>query len=425
MVENKESSPNSMEDFFRISVRKYLPGGKDQLDKFAEMLDKKTRTKWGAPQREKVSKLKDMSDLIPPFIKVHYQVVAAGGQIHSVPSVREGVANNVGWEWQMHVQRPGQKDTDDPLLIRCRRGLFRSDCAQLTRPYLWIIDCRRGGGRHGNGHWEDEQFTRILAQLGLWMTNVERWNIIFLLPPAVFATKDLITKLKLQEGCSYRRGCWAFGHTSVDYPLNFTDGGRLEQAVEPIGDIIICLQHPVETSAKSNFVIGRRPLSLLFDDNRGEAQEPSVVDALERSPAELSRLVGSYLPRGWGLVACSISTAIPTILKSDFQGSDIIVIDDCSERVSFLYDELSNNFHGQLLMSNNIGRTNSASGSVDATEDAFPLGENDGDFYTQFHVRLPREYGTDVSTPDSNSLDLQQSSEVGEGENEDEDVEVE
>ena len=49
MVENKESSPNSMEEFFRISVRKYLPGGKDQLDRFAELLDSKTKTKWGAP----------------------------------------------------------------------------------------------------------------------------------------------------------------------------------------------------------------------------------------------------------------------------------------------------------------------------------------------------------------------------------------
>ena len=117
MVDNKESSPNSMEDFFRISVRKYLPRGKEQLDKFAELLDSKIRTKWSTPQREKVLKLKDICDLIPPFIKVHYQVVAAGGQGHNAPSIRGGVANTANWEWQLHVQRPGQSDREEPLLI--------------------------------------------------------------------------------------------------------------------------------------------------------------------------------------------------------------------------------------------------------------------------------------------------------------------
>ena len=296
----------------------------------------------------------------------------------------------------------------------------------MTRPYLWIIDCRRGGGRHGNGHWEDEQFTRVFAQLALWMTTVERWNVVFLLPPAVFATEELITKLKLPEGCSHRRGCWVFGQTLVDHPLNFTDRGRLQQAVEPIGDIIICLQHPVGTSPEPNFVTGRRRLPLLFDDNRGEAQEPSAVDVLERSPSELSRLVGSYLPRGWGLVACSMSTAISTILHSNFQGSDIIVIDNCNERVSFLYNELSNNFEGHLLMSDNIGGTDNAPRSVNATDDAIPLrreGDDDVDFYTQFNERLPREYGTDESTPDSCSSDSQRSNEAEEREDKAEDDE--
>jgi hypothetical protein len=295
----------------------------------------------------------------------------------------------------------------------------------LTRPYLWIIDCRRGGGKHGDGHWEDEQFTRVFAQLTLWMTTVKRWNVIFLLPLAVFATDELITKLKLPEGCSYQRGCWAFGQTLVDHPLNFTDGGRLQQAVEPIGDIIICFQHPVGTSVEPNFVTGHRPLPLLFNDNHGEAKEPSAVDALERSPSELSRLVGSYLPPGWGLVVCSMSTTIPTILHSNFQGSKIIVIDDCSERVSFIYEELSNNFQGHLLMSDSIGGTNNAPSSVDATEDAISLRtecDNDVD-YTRLNERLPREYGTDKATPDIHSPDSQRSSEADQGKEEEEEEE--
>ena len=80
----------------------------------------------------------------------------------------------------MHVQRPGQNVTQDPLLIRCRRGLFRSDHVKLTQSYLWRIDYRRGGGRYGNGSWEDEQLTRAFVLLALWMTDIERWNVIFL-----------------------------------------------------------------------------------------------------------------------------------------------------------------------------------------------------------------------------------------------------
>ena len=83
-----------------------------------------------------------------------------------------------------------------------------------------------------------------------------------------------------------------------------------------------------------------------------------------------------------------MSTAIPTIMHSNFQGFDIIVIDDCSERISFLYDGLSNNFRGHLLMSDNIGGTDSASRSVDAIEDAISArreGDNDVDFYTRLN----------------------------------------
>ena len=67
----------------------------------------------------------------------------------------------------MHVQKPGQNITQAPLLIRCRRGLFRSDYMKLTQSYLWIIDCRRDSGKHGNGLWKDEQLTRAFAQLVL------------------------------------------------------------------------------------------------------------------------------------------------------------------------------------------------------------------------------------------------------------------
>ena len=55
MVENNECSPDSMVDFFRISVQKYLPMGKGQLDTLGKLLDGTIKAKWTAPVREKVS----------------------------------------------------------------------------------------------------------------------------------------------------------------------------------------------------------------------------------------------------------------------------------------------------------------------------------------------------------------------------------
>lgn len=263
------------------------------------------------------------------------------------------------------------------------------------------------------------------------MTDIERWNVIFLLPPAVFANEELFRKLNLPKNCSHLHGCWAFGPASTDHHvLNFTGGGHLRQAVEPFGAIVVSMQHPIGTSPDVNFVPASRPLPVIFHDQWDEVQQPSIVDVLERSPSELSRLVGSYLPRGKGLVACSMSTAILTILQSDFQGSEIIVIDDCSERISFLYNELSNNFQGHLLISNRTCGTNNASDGVDATEDAIPRRQEediDEDEYKGLNVRLPRPYGSDESTPDIGSANNARSSEEEEDdeqEGEDEDEEV-
>ena len=115
------------------------------------------------------------------------------------------------------------------------------------------------------------------------------------------------------------RGCWALDTDSVNpYSNDFTENGRLQQTVQPIGDIVICMQHPVGTLPGPNYVSSDRLLSLVFQDLWNETQEPSEVDLLERSPTELSRLVCSYLPHGWGLVTCNISTAIRTILQGNF-----------------------------------------------------------------------------------------------------------
>ena len=112
-------------------------------------------------------------------------------------------------------------------------------------------------------------------------------------------------------------------------------------------------------------------------------------------------------------MACSMSTTIPTILQSDFHGSKIIVIDNCNERVSFLYNKLSNNFQGHLLIPNRTCGTNNAP-NVDATEDPIPRGWEDNideDEFRGLNVRLPRPYGSDESTPDTGLADDARSNE--------------
>lgn len=422
MVSNKECSPNSMEEFFHISVRKYFPGGKEQIDAFGKDLAKDTKAAWAKPTREKVSKLADISELIPTSIKVHYQDIATRTHGEVEASADEGGATTVTWKWVLQVQRPTQTSTPDHLMVRARGGLFHPDVQQLTQSYLWVVDCRRGGGRHGDGPWEEEQFTKVIAQLSAWMTGVERWNSILLLPPAVFANAELFAKLKLPEGGTQRHGCWAFGANSVDqYALNFTQGGQLQQAVEPFGGVVVYMQHPVDTSPNQNYVSGDRPLPLVFHDQWSETHQPSEGDRLERSPSELSRLVDAYLPIGWGLAAYNITTAIPTILHGGFHGSEIIVIDDSLERLNFLYTKLFVNFQGQLQIPEMTGATRSTSVGISEGEDPMNIGSEEGGSdedelgdeadtsipapYTLANVRQPREYDTDVPSPDHNSCD--------------------
>lgn len=163
MVENKECSPSTMEEFFCVPINKYFAGRSKKISEFGELLDAATITAWTAPVQAKVLKLADIGHLIPPFIKSCFINVGTNG----------GAPTTANWEWQIHVQTLDQKDTQHPLLIRCTRGLFGADHIQLDKSCLWVIDCRRGGRRHGNGLWGDEELFRAFAQLRLWMTNIE------------------------------------------------------------------------------------------------------------------------------------------------------------------------------------------------------------------------------------------------------------
>jgi hypothetical protein len=67
------------------------------------------------------------------------------------------------------------------------------------------------------------------------------------------------------------------------------------------------------------------------------------------------------LPNDWALVADGISTAIPTIITSEFCGSEVIVLEDSATRAIFLYNELGHLViqpQGPTVVPSEIGRRN-------------------------------------------------------------------
>ena len=160
-------------------------------------------------------------------------------------------------------------------MIRCRRGFFRADIVPLRQSFLWIIDYRRGGGRHDNGEWEDIHFHKAFAQLMRWMTDIEHWNAIFLLLAGVQCTPKFIVKLDLPEDCTHLRRCWSFKSIPGNYLFTCKEGGHVVREVEALSDIIVCLKHPVRTSIAPNLGADSGTLPLAFSDLRGEARQPS------------------------------------------------------------------------------------------------------------------------------------------------------
>ena len=77
---------------------------------------------------------------------------------------------------------------------------------------------------------------------------------------------------------------------------------------------------------------------------------PQVEDKLERMPMELKRLVQMYLPRSWRLVTLGITMAVPGILETAFQGSEVIIMEGASTRTQFVYNRLQQVYGENMMM---------------------------------------------------------------------------
>jgi hypothetical protein len=112
-----------------------------------------------------------------------------------------------------------------------------------------------------------------------------------------------------------------------------------------------------------NFREGGQIMPRVFMEKWIEDCIPNQADKLERSPKLLKTLViqKNFLPNDWALVADGISTAIPTIITSEFCGSEVIVLKDSATRATFLYNELGHLIippQGPTVVLSEIGRRN-------------------------------------------------------------------
>jgi hypothetical protein len=140
-------------------------------------------------------------------------------------------------------------------------------------------------------------------------------------------------------------------------------GNNIIRAVEPLEGIGFVFYCPEGEDPTMNFREGGQIMPRVFMEKWIEDCIPNQADKLERSPKLLKTLViqKNFLPNDWALVADGISTAIPTIITSEFCGSEVIVLKDSATRATFLYNELGHLIippQGPTVVLSEIGRRN-------------------------------------------------------------------
>jgi hypothetical protein len=87
-VQSRIDRLKSIVEFLAILVERFVKQGQRQVKVLADAIDKKIQNVWAAPVARSLATLKKFEDLIPPFIRQHYEDVARGGQwISGVPPV--------------------------------------------------------------------------------------------------------------------------------------------------------------------------------------------------------------------------------------------------------------------------------------------------------------------------------------------------
>jgi hypothetical protein len=138
-------------------------------------------------------------------------------------------------------------------------------------------------------------------------------------------------------------------------------GNNIIRAMESLGGIGFVFYCPKGEDPTMNFREGGQIMPHVFMEKWRKDCIPNQADKLGRSPKLLKTLMKNFLPNEWALVADGISTAIPSIITSEFCRSEVIVLEDSATRATFLYNELGHLIippQGPTVVPSEIGRRN-------------------------------------------------------------------
>ena len=140
--------------------------------------------------------------------------------------------------------------------IKIGDSILKNDSGIFGRSALWVFDYRNGPTY---GYWTQTEYTSIMKKIESWMKDVQRWNVIFMLPVGenVKHIQNLIGLNNISEYFIHV-GTYIFGPQSETTSFVVKDGPKCMSKFSPNGQFIVILRDPPNTSLENNFANDKR-----------------------------------------------------------------------------------------------------------------------------------------------------------------------
>ena len=150
----------------------------------------------------------------------------------------------------------------------------------------------------------------------LWMRDVQCWNVIFMLP--VGENMDYIRNLiGLYNTLEYFQhvGTYIFGPQLETTGFVIEDGPKYIAKFSPIGQFIVVLRHPPNTSLEGNFANDKGTLQNIqsYYVERSNGWSMYSKNWIARCPAVVGELISHFFSTDWLLVMDCFSYLIENI----------------------------------------------------------------------------------------------------------------
>ena len=179
----------------------------------------------------------------------HHQLIIEGGL--GFFCNRKVIPRNDDGNWKMTFNYEGTNSLGFSTEVKIGDSILKNDSGIFGRSALWIFDCRNGPT---NGYWTQTKYTSIMKKIESWMGDVQRWNVIFMLPVGE-NVKHIQNLIGLNNIFEYfvHVGTYIFGPQSETTGFVVKDGPKCIAKFSPIGQFIVVLRHPPNTSLENNF----------------------------------------------------------------------------------------------------------------------------------------------------------------------------